>query len=68
MKSNNYRFRIWVKPEKIYANLTPEQRNQIGSIIITNATLLSCGDVELECLALENEVEDIPSRFIVNIV
>lgn len=64
MKRTNYRFRVVLQPQKIYANLPPEQRGQIGSLLITNATLLSNGDVELECLALENEIEDIPARII----
>lgn len=64
MKRVNYRFRIVLQPQKIYANLPPEYRGQIGSLLITNTTLLSNGDVELECLALESEVEDIPVRII----
>lgn len=64
MKRVNYRFRIVLQPPKIYANLPPEYREQIGSLLITNTTLLSNGDVELECLALESEVEDIPVRII----
>lgn len=64
MKRLNYRFRIVLQPQKICANLPPEYRGQIGSLLITNTTLLSNGDVELECLALESEVEDIPARII----
>lgn len=64
MKRANYRFRIVLQPKKIYANLPPEYRRQIGSLLITNTTLLSNGDVELECLALESEVEDISVRIV----
>lgn len=64
MKRANYRFRIVLQPKKIYANLPPEYRGQIGSLLITNTTLLSNGDVELECLALESEVEDISVRIV----
>ena len=59
---NNYKFKLLIKSEEIYSKLIPAQKQLFNNIQITNATLLSNGEVQLECFALTNNVTETPSR------
>ena len=62
---SNYKFKLLIKSESIFNKLTPEQRQQFSSVEITKATLFENGEVELDCLALENNTIEIPYRQII---
>lgn len=59
---NNCKFTLLIKPEDIYNKLIPEQRNMFNNIKITSTNLLNSGDIEIECLALSDEVTEYPNR------
>ena len=56
----NYKFKLLIKPQAIYDNLSPEQKKLFDNIQITKARLWDSGEVEIECLALENAVKETP--------
>ena len=57
---SNYKFKLLIKPEEIYSNLLPEQKKLFDNIQITKAELWNSGEVEIECLALENDIKKTP--------
>lgn len=59
---NIYRFDLCVDSQDIYNKLEPSQKEQIGSVVITNAQLFGNGCVHIECVALEKGIEIIPKE------
>ena len=57
---SNYKFKILIKPEEIYNNLLPEQKNLFNNVQIVKTELLGGGEVAIECLALKNDVKETP--------
>ena len=59
---NIYRFDLYLDPQDIYNKLEPSQKEQIGSVVITNAQLGGDGYVHIECAALEKGIEITPKK------
>ena len=59
---NIHRFNLYIDPKDIYNKLEPSQKEQIGSVVITNARLFGDGCVHIECAALEKGIEITPKR------
>ena len=53
---SNYNFKLIIRPEDIYNKLLPEQRAQFTTVEIVGANLDSRGIVEIECLALDDNI------------
>ena len=53
---NNHMIKLMIEPKDIHNRLPPEQKKQFKEIKITNTTLCDNGVVEIECLALEEEI------------
>ena len=58
----NYKFNLWIEPKDIYDKLFPEQKEQFSDVKIINANLGTDGNVEIECLAFESEIKELPFR------
>lgn len=56
----NYKFKLFLYSKDIYNNLAPEQKEQFNNIQITRVTLVNGEYIEIECLALKDEVEECP--------
>lgn len=59
---NSCKFTVYIDPKDIYKKIVPEQRNQFKSIMITKAELCENGNVEIECLTLDGEIDDVLHR------
>ena len=57
---SNYKFTLIIEPKDIYNRLLPEQKEQINNVKITDVTLRDNGSVEIECLALKDEIIEYP--------
>lgn len=57
---SNYKFTVSIDAEDIYNKLSPEQKDKINNIKITNVQLLQDKYVYIECLALEKDIEELP--------
>lgn len=62
MDNNVFEFKLLIEPKDIYDKLTPEQKERFKDIKITNITLYSDGNVEIECLALMDRIIKSPNR------
>lgn len=62
----NYKFNLLIRPTDIYNRLNLEQQTKFKTIEIINSNVLDSGEVELVCLALENEVAECPYRLLFN--
>jgi len=60
----NCKFNLVIKPADIYNCISLENRSKFKVIKIINANVLDSGEVELVCLALENEVIEYPYRLL----
>lgn len=54
---NLYRFDLYITNEDIYKKLEPNQKEQIGNILITNVQLCGNDGIHIECIALEKGIE-----------
>ena len=63
---SNYKFKLAIRPKDIYDRLIPDQKDRFNSIEITSAKLLDYGIVEIECLALKDEIIETPERQILH--
>ena len=57
---SNYKFKLLIKPKDIYNNLVSEQKKLFNNIQIVKAELLDNGEVEIGCLALDNDIVETP--------
>ena len=57
---NNYKFSLAIEAEDIYDKLLPEQKEKINKIKITNVQLHQDKRVYIECLALDQDIEELP--------
>lgn len=56
----NYKYKFKIEKNDVYNALPSDVKNQCKELKITNAKLLSNGDIEIECLALTDEIIECP--------
>lgn len=59
---NIHKFNLYINPKDIYDKIEPNQKDKIGSVVITNAQLFGNGCVHIECVALEKGIEITPKK------
>lgn len=57
---SNYKFKVAIDAADIYNKLLPEQKELFNNIKITNVELLQDKHVYIECLALEQDIQELP--------
>ena len=57
---SNYKFKVAIDAEDIYNNLLPEHKELFNTVKITNVELLQDKYVYIECLALEQDIVELP--------
>ena len=59
---SNCKFKLIIEPKDIYNRLIPEQKERFSNLKITNVKLLDNEIVEIECLALKDDILENPYR------
>ena len=55
---SNCKFNLSVRAKDIYDKLSPEDKNKYKNIMITDAKLFNNKELIIECLALNDDVEE----------